>query len=307
MNNKLTVRFLKNLKAPSQGRLEIFDTLLPGFGLRIGTSGRLAFFVMYRVHGKQYRQTLGRYPATSLADARDAAGEALKLASGGVNPKLDALHKSKDQFKPIAEEFLERYAKVHQKPITYIGTKRYVEKSLIPAWGHRPISDINRRDVHVLLDKLVDAGKGTTANRLLAATSKLFNWSVERGYLEVSPAFNVKAPAKEISRDRVLSLDEIRSIWKAADILGYPFGPWLQVMFATGGQRVGDVSRMQWSEIRGVWWQIDEPTKSDSMHRVPLSSLALEILESVPRFEGRYVFSTRGGDVPISGYSKAKK
>ena len=69
MNNKLTVRFLKNLKAPSQGRLEIFDTLLPGFGVRIGTSGRLAFFVMYRVHGKQYRQTLGRYPATSLADA----------------------------------------------------------------------------------------------------------------------------------------------------------------------------------------------------------------------------------------------
>ena len=274
MNNKLTVRFLKNLKAPSQGRLEIFDTLLPGFGVRIGTSARMAFFVMYRVHGKQYRQTLGRYPATSLADARDAAGEALKLASGGVNPKLDALHKSKDQFKPIAEEFLERYAKVHQKPITYIGTKRYVEKSLIPARGHRPISDINRRDVHVLLDKLVDAGKGTTANRLLAATSKLFNWSVERGYLEVSPAFNVKAPAKEISRDRVLSLDEIRSIWKAADILGYPFGPWLQVMFATGGQRVGDVSRMQWSEIRGVWWQIDEPTKSDSMHRVPLSSLS---------------------------------
>ena len=307
MKKKLTERFVKNLKAPINGRIEVFDLVLPGFGIRMGSSGRLAFFVMYRVHGKQRRKTLGLYPALSLAEARTEAGSAIKLAGAGIDPKLDALKKSKEQFEPIAKEFLERYAKVHQKPVTYIGTKRYVEKHLIPAWGNRPISDLTRQDVHLLLDELVDAGKGTTANRLLAAASKLFNWSLERGYLVISPTFGVKSPAKEVSRNRVLSLDEIRSIWKAADSLGYPFGPWLKIMFLTGGQRESDVSRMQWSEIHGDWWQMEQPTKSDSSHRVPLSAMALEILDTLPRFEGPYVFSTRAGSVPVSGFSKIKK
>ncbi len=306
MKQKLTDLLLKNLKAPSEGRLEVFDTLLPGFGVRVGKRGRPTYFVMYRVHGKQFRQTLGSHPATKLADARDQAAEALALASGGGDPKLEALRKSKEQFKPIATEFLERYAEVHQKPTTYKQTKRYVEKVLIPEWGHLPVVNITRRHVHSLLDELVDAGKGTTANRTLATMSKLFNWAVERGYVEVAPTLGVKAPAKEVSRDRVLTLDEIRAIWKASEELGYPFGPWLKMMFASGGQRESDVARMRWAEIRGAWWEIEEPTKSDSAHRVPLSTLALEILDETPRLEGPYIFSTRGGDVPISGFSKAK-
>jgi hypothetical protein len=86
-----------------------------------------------------------------------------------------------------------------------------------------------------VLDELVDAGKGTTANRVLATISKLFNWSLGRGYLESSPALGVKPPAKEIARDRVLTLDEVRAIWTAAGTLGYPFGRWTQMMFVTGG------------------------------------------------------------------------
>jgi integrase len=107
-----------------------------------------------------------------------------------------------------------------------------------------------------VLDELVDAGKGTTANRVLATISKLFNWSLGRGYLESSPALGVKPPAKEIARDRVLTLDEVRAIWTAAGTLGYPFGRWTQMMFVTGGQRSGDVSRMLWRDIRGTWWEL---------------------------------------------------
>lgn len=306
MRNKLTDKFLENVKAPTEGRLEVFDTLTPGFGVRVGKRGRPVFFVMYRVHGKQIRQKLGTYPTTSLQKARKEAGEALDLASGGADPKLEALRKRKQQFKIVAQEFLERYAKVHQKPTSYKQTQRYVEKTLIPEWGHLPITKITRHHVHTLLDELVDAGKGTTANRTLATMSKLFNWSLERGYLKVAPTQGVKAPAKEVSRDRVLTLDEIRAIWRGAGELAYPFGPWTKMMFATGGQREGDVARMQWAEIRGAWWEIQEPTKSAGVHRVPLSTLALDLLDEAPRLEGPYVFSTRGGEVPISGFSRCK-
>ena len=307
MKKKLTDLFLQNLRPLTKGRLEIFDSVVPGFGVRIGRSGRPAFFVMYRVYAKQVRQTLGKYPVMTLAEARAIAMQSLRLASGGADPKLEALRQRKEQFKPIAEEFLDRYAKVHQKPTTYSGTERHVHARLIPAWGHLPINQIERRHIHVLLDDLVDADKGTTANRVLATISKLFNWCVERGYVERSPALGLRAPAKEISRDRVLSLDEVRAIWRACDELGYPFGPWLRMMFLTGGQRAGDVSRMRWSEIRGVWWEMQTPTKSNRAHRIPLSSQTLALLDEVPRLEGPYVFSTRGGDRPISGYSKIKR
>lgn len=201
----------------------------------------------------------------------------------------------------------QRYAKEHQRPATYEGTYRHAHSHLIPAWGHLPIKDITRTHIRVLLDGVMDAGTSITANRVWATISKLFNWSVERGYIEIAPSTGMRAPAKEISRDRVLTLDEIKAIWQATESMGYPFGYWVQMMFATGGQRSGDVSRMQWPEIRGDWWEISNPTKSTTPHRVPLSKLALNILQQCPRFEDPYVFSTRAGQVPISGYSKAKR
>ena len=306
MKQKLTDKFIQNLKAPSEGRLEVFDTLLPGFGVRIGKAGRPAFFVMYRVHGKQIRQTLGRYPATTLAHAREEAASALRLSSGGKDPKLEAKRQRQAQFQYIATEFLERYAKEHQKAGTYRNTERHVRNHLNPAWGHLPIQDLTKTHIRHVLDEVMDAGKTASANRLFATMSRLFNWSVENGYLDNAPTIGMRPPAKERSRDRVLTLDEIRAIWHAADALAYPFGHWVKMMFATAGQRSGDVSSMRWSGIRANWWEIDNPTKSESSHRVPLSSLALEILDQTPRFEGEFVFSTRSGLVPISGYSKAK-
>lgn len=307
MKNKLTDRFLANLKAPSAGRLEVFDTLLPGFGIRIGIRGRITYFVMYRVNSKQRRHTIGRYPGMTLGDARSAAATALALAASDVDPQLESMRQSKSQFATLAEEFLERYAQIHQKPTTYRETERYTHSFLIPAWGHLPAKDITRNHIRVLLDEVMDSGKPTTANRVFATLSKLFNWCVQNGYLETAASEGMRAPAKEVSRDRVLTLDEIRAIWGAADEMAYPFGLWVQMMFATGGQRSSDVARMQCSEIRGAWWEIGSPTKSDAPHRVPLSQLALEIIDRIPRFEGPYLFSTQAGEIPISGLSKAKK
>lgn len=63
VQNKLTERFIENLKAPCSGRLEIFDTLLLGFGVR------------------------------------EEPRQAFRLASGGADPKLDAIRRSKTQFR----------------------------------------------------------------------------------------------------------------------------------------------------------------------------------------------------------------
>lgn len=85
-----------------------------------------------------------------------------------------------------------------------------------------------------LLDDLIDAGKATTANRIRAYLSKFFGWCSGRDVIEVPPTLNVKAPAKEKSRERFLIDDEIRWLWQACEatltreVLAFPvkvFGP----------------------------------------------------------------------------------
>ena len=56
-----------------------------------------------------------------------------------------------------------------------------------------------------------------------------------------------------------------------------------------------------------LWTIPREQTKADRAHEVPLSPLALEILEALPRFSGPYIFTTMGGERPVSGFSKGKK
>lgn len=87
MKRNLTDAFLAKLTSPPDRRLEIFDVQVPGFGVRIGTSGKRTFFALYRTHGKQVRQTLGTYPAMTLKDARSAAARCIALAGAGLDPE----------------------------------------------------------------------------------------------------------------------------------------------------------------------------------------------------------------------------
>jgi integrase len=64
---------------------------------------------------------------------------------------------------------------------------------------------------------------------------------------------------------------------------------------------------MRWEDIdldAALWTLPREQTKSDRLHEVPLSPLALDILDAVPQTTD-YVFTTTGS-TPISGFSKAK-
>ena len=109
-------------------------------------------------------------------------------------------------FDEVLEEWLVRdQAKNHS-----VGNVRNaVAKHVLPAFGGRSIDSIRKADVLRLIDKIVDSGAPVQANRVLAYLRRLFNWCTERDLLSNNPAAGVKAPAKEISRERVLSLDEL--------------------------------------------------------------------------------------------------
>ena len=307
---RLTVASVERLRPPAKGRIEHWDSLLPGFGLRVSETGAKTWVLMYRIGRRQRRLTLGKYPALGLAKAREKAREALDQLDHGTDP---AAHRrglqggSTDTFEGVAGLFLDRYARQHQRNPER--TEYLFGKYVTPEWKGRKLESIGRGDVALLVDGIAEGGAPIMANRVLTIIKKLFGWTVARGLLEANPAGGVQAPGKETVRDRVLADAELKAVWKACEGLGYPFGPLFRLLILTG-QRRGEVAHMAWPDIEdGTWTLPREITKSDRLHAVPLSSLAVETIEAVPQIEGCHLlFPSRSGtDRPVNGFGRAKR
>ena len=77
--------------------------------------------------------------------------------------------------------------------------------------------ELTRRDVRALIDRVVDRGAPIQANRVLALVRKMLNFAVDEDWIEGNPAARVTKPSPENSRERVLSDDEIRRLWRVLE------------------------------------------------------------------------------------------
>jgi integrase len=308
---KLTALAVENAKVPSHGRAEYWDLTLPGLGLRVTYGGAKSWTVLYRIRGRLRRATLGRYPALSLAAARDKARELFKVVEKGTDPgevKAEERRRDADRFEMVVAEFIERHAKPNNR-----GWKRQeddLRREFVPHWKNRAIADIRRRDILDRLDQIADRTSPRRANRYLALLKKFFAWCVERGHLDASPAAAIKPPGKEVSRDRVLSRDELRLVWKCCETDGWPFGDLFRLLILTA-QRLGEVATMRWRDVdleKGIWTVPAEIAKNGVANEVPLAAAATAILKALPS-AGRdgYLFpALNGSGNPVSGFSRAK-
>jgi integrase len=316
VRQKLTDTLVKKRALPSQeeAQLEIWDTALPGFGVRLGWKGRRSFMVMTRVNGRQRRFTVGTYPAMSLGEARGEARKILDDAARGIDPKerreqerAKADQRRRETFEAVADKFIEDYVKA-KRLRTAREIERCLRRDVVPAWGSRSVHDITRRDLKELLRRKASTSPAA-ANKVLEIVRKLYNWALDEEIVETSPALRVIAPAPPVERERVLTNDELRLFWNASAGLGHPFGPLYRIAALTA-QRRGEVARMQWSQLdlhEGTWLLPAEQAKGGVGHLVPLSAPACQVLSAIPRI-GEHVFASGQTDNrPPSGFSKAKR
>jgi integrase len=309
---RLTVKNVEAMR-PGAERREIPDAHMPGLYLVLQPSGAKSWAVRYRHRRISRKHTIGAYPALGLKDARELGAKALRAVAEGRDPgreKLLARSAKADSVERVVEEFLERHVRRSNRPRTAQGTERLLRQHVLPHWRGRMVHDITRRNVLDILDRVVDGGAPITANRVFAAVRKFFNWCTARDILAASPCAGVKPPTAERARDRVLSDDELRLVWAAADKLGGTFGPLVKLLALTG-QRRDEVARMRHNELNldaRLWTLPAERTKNNKPHEVPLSNATLAVLGSVPRIAGSpFVLATNGGASPISGYSEGKR
>lgn len=314
MQLKITKRAV-DVVAPKDRDEILWDSEVPGFGLRARAKGGKFYVVKYRAGNRQRWMTIGRHGSPWTPEqARREAKRILGEVAGGKDPaasRAEARTVAKaepDTFEKTAWHFIERYAKKNGRR-SAPETERIFRVYVNPVIGKRPIADVRRREIIELLDKIADERGPIMANRTLAVVRKMFNWAAARDIVQASPVVGVQRPGAERRGTRILSDHEMRKIWEAAATLGFPFGPLIQLLLVTG-QRRNEVAGMRRSEIdepNAVWTIPAVRTKNGLAHEVPLSGLAGEILAALPVLGDCVFASGRAGDRPVSGFSKCKR
>jgi integrase len=162
-----------------------------------------------------------------------------------------------------------------------------LRRDVLPVWGSRPIRTISKRDVHELLDGIVDRGSPGMARSVHAYLRSLFKWAVGREILAADPMAGVEKPAAAGKRSRALSDDELCAVWKAAG--ADPYGDIIRLLILTGARRE-EITRLRWSEIVGDTISLPaERTKTSTPRLIPLSSQAKSVLAGV-KPNGPFVF-----------------
>jgi integrase len=321
------VKAVENIK-PSDVRREVSDGEIRGMYLVVQPSGAKSYVLRYRHAGKPRKLTIG--PAEmGLGEARKLAASARVAIAVGKDPQgekaagkiaaKDACGEAvRGSVESVVAEFIEKHVRRSNKPSTAKEYVRLLDKEIVEPWRGRRLSDVSRRDVNWLLDKVVERGAPVAANRVLAILRKFCRWAVSREIIEHSPCDGVMTRSAETPRDRVLNDRELRLIWRAADALGWPYAPIIRLLILTG-QRRGEVVGMRWDEVdfeKKLWSLPTARVKNKRPHALPLSSAAIDILKSLTRIENdaglvfpaRGRAATAGGEnaVPVSAHSKAK-
>lgn len=273
-------RALQALK-PSATQVDYMCLGFEGFGIRVYPSGRKAFFVRYRRGGLR-RFNLGNFPAVSLREARAKAESILGHVAEGDDPQADRQEVlGALTFGELAASFLEKHSK-HRKR-SWKEDERILNRELLPAWGKLSAVAVRRRDVAWLLDKIASRPAPIMANRVRALASRIFRFAVEREIVEFNPVTGTAAPGEERKRARVLSEEEIRTLWIAWEQEGSVTSAAFRMLLLTG-QRLGEVLTMRWADVSGVWWTLPPgATKNKRGHRVYLSGQAMALLEELAR------------------------
>jgi integrase len=323
---ELTDRFLKSVRPGGTAR-DVRDTLTRGLIARILPSGVVVFAIRYRHLGQQRRFTLGQFPTLSLSQARVKAARALLAARDGHDPAesvRELRRRPSDTVDALAADYLKRHARPRKRSAGE--DERTLERDVLPFIGSLSVKALTRRDVRRLLERVVDRGAPIMANRTLSVVRKMLNFAVDHDWIEANPAARIGRPAEEQSRERVLTDDELRRLWRllhrptdtqerpapgrrasagAEDDPVCPIGPRLAALVKTRlltAQRGGEVSRMRWQDIEPTagWWTIPaEDSKNGRPHRVPLSDKVVAILRDLNT--GVHPGKT-GNSYPATGY-----
>lgn len=314
--HRLTDPLVRSLaaKPPAAGRVDNFDMVLPGFGLKVSYTGDSKWFVFYRVDGKQVRDVFGQFPTMPLKDARAEARRRLEIVDRGGDPRLEeaqARARATQERQETLRLLLPLYKSTHLDGLrTGARQHREIEQQILPEIGDLPVRQITRARAMVLLD-LIESDHGRTSrDRRLALMKHWWTWLEIRELVDKN-IFSRIPMYGTTKRDRVLSDGELLEVWTAAGTLNAPHGQAVRMLILTGLRR-NECFRAPLTELdmAARLLTIDgSRMKAGVAHEVPLSDAAVQVINSLPRWNEpkRFLFpSLRSLDSAIGDHGELK-
>lgn len=283
---------------PEKDEYTLWDTELPGFGLRVRPTGRTFWFVRLRQRGKQRRFTLGETTDLDAATARREARRILATVALDGLPKPPATPEA-----PTMAEFVTAnwpdLARVW-KPSTQVRNLGVWRLVLAPRFGELRVADLRRADVVRWRDDC--AGRcEATFNRSLPVLAGLLKYAEA---LRLRPKGS--NPCRGLPRykrrlpERYLSPQEygrLAAALRAAEASHPDYVAVVRLLLYTGA-RLGEIRNLQWTWVRPP--HLCLPDSKTGPKTIWLNSQAIAIFNAIPRKPlCPNVFPNEAGTAPI--------
>lgn len=307
------------------GRAEAFlwDTAVPGLGLRARASGSRVFIFQARLYGRTIRKAIGSPDAWDLEQARKEANRLRVLLDRGIHP-TDEERERRDAAEAVRQEeerasvtfadvwdayvaarrgdWSERHLRDHGKAMQEPGRSRKRSKRLTVAG---PLYPLRSERLAELTAERVGRWVEHEAKRRPTVTAhayRLFraclSWAEEqpqyRGIFDSTTVLTKtvrRAVPKPKARTDVLQREQLRPWFSAVRALGNPvISAYLQALLLTGARRE-ELARLRWSEVDFIWRSLIFRDKVEGEREVPLTPYLAVLLHALPR-RNRWVFSS---------------
>ncbi|UIJ72355.1 site-specific integrase [Aurantimonas sp. HBX-1] len=306
---------------------EFADTKERGLSLRVTPQGVKSWTFRYRTAAnEQKRISLGRLDDVSLAAARAAVVAERARVHAGQDPaavrkaaKQEAIETSR--LETVAEVgiryFSEAAAGRHrpnarQKRQSTLKSERYYfDRHVLPRLGKEKLSDLTRARVQALVNAVADEHAPSTARQCKVVLHGIYSFGIWQEIVVLNPCQFVTVPQFQ-TRERVLTDGELGVLWRALRDVQKADGVYVShsvsvaiLLAAVTLQRRAEITGMRRSEIdreARLWIIPGKRTKNHRTHIVPLSPLAIELIDEAEALAGgsQYVFpSPRKTDEPI--------
>lgn len=283
-------RLSKRLVDAAQPGEFVWDSEIPGFGLRVTKGGHKSYILKYR-HGQLQRwYTIGKHGDLTPDEARNEAASLRQIVRAGQDPSA---MKVADRQSETLREFAQRYMEVHARPFKKASSadqdERQLKRYILPALGALKVKDITTTDIQKLITRMRQTPYA--ANRCRALLSKMFNKAEDWG---VRPRSSNPCDAvdkyKEKPRERFLNAHEIRRLGGVMnEALKNGESPYviaaIRLLLLTGA-RMSEILTLEWSFVDREERLLRLPDSKTGQKTVPLAAEALHVLDALPRQSG---------------------
>jgi integrase len=287
--SKLTKRSV-DATEPQATEYFVWDSEIPGFGLRVLPSGRKGYVVQYRVGKRSRRISLGPCSVLTCEQARSRAIAVIATAKQGKDPaaKRDATRNA-ITVKDLAERFDREHIAIRVKASTAKEYRRNLSRFILPALGRLSVTDISRADVAKFHHDLRHIPY--QANRCLEVVSKMFNLAEMWGLRPdgTNPRKHIRKYPEE-KRERFLSAAELRRVGEVLremedEDIELPSAILAARLLIMTGCRLNEIMTLKWSYVDLEGRLLRLPDTKTGARIVHLGQPAVELLQTATRIE----------------------